>query len=61
MILLIPAQFSQNINSEKKAQLQLITDGTDLNLANQIYNFMSNIISDFYGQQTIQQNFGTFG
>ena len=58
MILVIPAQFSQNMNSGKKSQLQLITDGTDLNLANQIYNFMSNIISDFYGQQTIQQNFG---
>ena len=58
MILVVPAQFSQNMNSGKKAQLQLITDGTDLNLANQIYNFMSNIISDFYGQQTIQQNFG---
>ena len=58
MILVIPAQFSQDMNSEKKTQLQLITDGTDLNLANQIYNFMSNIILDFYGQQTLQQNSG---
>jgi ABC-2 type transport system permease protein len=58
MILVIPAQFSQNINSGKKAQLQLITDGTDLNMANQIYNFMSNIIMDFYGQKTFQQSFG---
>lgn len=58
MILVIPAQFSQDMNSGKKAQLQLITDGTDLNLANQIYNFMSNIILDFYGQQTLQQNSG---
>ena len=58
MILVIPAQFSQDMNSGKKTQLQLITDGTDLNLANQIYNFMSNIILDFYGQQTLQQNSG---
>jgi ABC-2 type transport system permease protein len=58
MILVIPAQFSQDMNSGKKTQLQLITDGTDLNLANQIYNFMSNIILDFYGQQTFQQNSG---
>jgi ABC-2 type transport system permease protein len=52
MILVIPAQFSQNMNSGKKAQIQLITDGTDLNMANQIYNFMSNIIMGFYGQKT---------
>lgn len=58
MILVIPAQFSQNMNSGKKAQLQLITDGTDLNLANQIYTFMTNIVLDFYGQQTLQQNSG---
>ena len=58
MILVIPAQFFQNLNSGKKVQLQLITDGTDLNLANQIYNFLSNIIMDFYGQQTLQQTSG---
>lgn len=58
MILVIPTQFSQNLNNGKKVQLQLITDGTDLNLANQIYNFMSNIIMDFYGQQTLQQKTG---
>ena len=58
MILVIPEQFSQNLNSGKKAQLQLITDGTDLNLANQIYNFMSNIILDFYGQRTLQSPTG---
>ncbi|MCZ2085495.1 MAG: ABC transporter permease, partial [Flavobacteriales bacterium] len=58
MILVIPAQFSQDINSGKKAQLQLITDGTDINMANQIYNFMSNIIMDFYGQETLQPKSG---
>ena len=58
MIVVIPAQFSQNISSGKKAQIQLITDGTDINMANQIYNFMSNILMDFYGQQTLQPNSG---
>ena len=58
MILVIPAQFAQDINSGKKAQLQLITDGTDINMANQIYNFMSNIIMDFYGQETLQPKSG---
>lgn len=58
MILVIPAQFAQDINSGKKTQLQLITDGTDINMANQIYNFMSNIIMDFYGQETFQPKSG---
>ena len=58
MILVIPAQFAQNMNSGQKAQLQLITDGTYINMANQIYNFMSNIIMDFYSQQTLQQTSG---
>ncbi|MBW8362890.1 MAG: ABC transporter permease [Kaistella sp.] len=58
MIVVIPEQFSQNLNSGKKTQVQLITDGTDINMANQIYNFMSNIILDFYGQQTLQSHSG---
>lgn len=58
MIMVIPAGFSEDLSSGKKTQLQLITDGTDLNLANQIYNFMSNIILDFYGQQTLVQTSG---
>ena len=51
MIVVIPALFSENLSAGKKAQLQLITDGTDINLANQINNFMSNILLDFYGQK----------
>ncbi|TXF77442.1 ABC transporter permease [Chryseobacterium sp.] len=58
MIVVIPEQFSQNLNSGRKAQLQMITDATDINLANQINNFLSNIILDFYGQQTVQQRSG---
>ena len=58
MILVIPEQFSQNLNSGKKAQIQILTDGTDINMANQIYNFMSNIILDFYGQQSLQSRTG---
>ena len=58
MIVVIPAHFGQNMNSGKKGQIQLITDGTDLNMANQIYNFMSNIILDFYGQKTFTPTSG---
>lgn len=54
IILVIPDRFSENLAIGKKAQLQLITDGTDINLANQILNFMNNIILDYYGQNTIQ-------
>lgn len=55
MIVVIPANFSEDLNGGKKTQIQLICDATDLNLANQIYNFMSNITMDFYGQQTAAQ------
>jgi len=58
IILVIPADFSENMESGKKAQLQLISDGTDLNFANQTYNFLSNIILDFYGQKTFQHSAG---
>lgn len=58
MILVIPEQFSQDMNSGKKTELQLICDGTDINLANQIFSFISNIILDFYGHQTLQANIG---
>lgn len=52
MILVIPDDFSENFILGKKGQLQLITDGTDINLANQIVSFMNNIILDLYGQST---------
>ncbi len=55
MIVVIPAQFDQNLSNGKKAQIQLISDGTDLNLANQIYNFMSQIVMDFYRQKTFTE------
>lgn len=58
MIMVIPSNFSADLGSGKKTQLQLISDATDLNLANQIYNFMSNITADFYGLQTGQPRSG---
>lgn len=48
MLLVIPQDFSENLIAGKKAQLQLISDGTDINLANQINGFMSSIILDYY-------------
>lgn len=49
MILVIPQDFSESMVAGKKPQLQLITDGTDINLGNQIIGFMSNILLDYYG------------
>lgn len=58
MIVVIPSGFSENLINGKKTQIQLISDATDLNLANQIYSFMSNITMDFYNQQTLQPHVG---
>lgn len=58
MIVNIPNGFSKDLASGKKTEIQLITDGTDLNLANQISSFLSNIVSNFYLEnlkQTPQQ------
>ncbi len=58
MVMVIPDDFSENLTSGKKTQLQLITDGTDINFANQIYSFMANIVMDFYGQSAMQSATG---
>lgn len=55
MIVVIPHNFSENFIHGKKAQLQLITDGTDINMANQIINFMNNIVTEFYVESHVQQ------
>lgn len=48
IILVIPHDFSENLNSQKKANIQIIADGTDINLGNQISSYFQNIITDFY-------------
>lgn len=48
MIVNIPQGFEKKLNNGEKANIQLIADGTDLNLANQISGFLGNIINDFY-------------
>lgn len=58
MILVIPDKFSENLVAGSKTQMQLITDGTDINHANQILNFMNNIILDYYGQNIISSASG---
>ena len=48
IVLVIPSDFSENLSLQKKANLQMIVDGTDINLGNQISNYLQNIIVDFY-------------
>ena len=51
IVLVIPSDFSENLSLQKKANLQMIVDGTDINLGNQISNYLQNIILDFYKSQ----------
>ena len=51
IVLVIPSDFSENLSLQKKANLQMIIDGTDINLGNQISNYLQNIILDFYKSQ----------
>lgn len=50
MIINIPDGFSRNLNNGQKTEIQFISDGTDINLANQILNFLNNITGEFYLQ-----------
>ncbi len=45
--LIIPADFTRNLNDEKPAKVQMICDGTDGNLAGQALGFAERIIASF--------------
>jgi len=51
LLLVIPSDFSENLTLGKKAKLQILVDGTDVNLGNQIANYFQNIVLDFYQNQ----------
>ena len=51
LLLVIPSDFSENLTQGKKAKLQILVDGTDVNLGNQIANYFQNIVLDFYQNQ----------
>jgi len=54
MAVIFPAGFSRNLSHSGKAQVQVITDGSDPNTANAIRNYVSSIIEDY--QQQLKQN-----
>lgn len=49
ILLVIPSDFSENLTQNQKAQIQILADGTDINLGNQIVGYLENIIRDYYG------------
>lgn len=53
LIVNIPNGFSKNLNNGQKTEIQLIADGTDINLANQISGYLGNIINGFYLENQI--------
>jgi len=54
LALVIPSDFDNTIIAQNKAQLQIIADATDPNLATTVTNYLSIIINDF--QNDINQN-----
>ncbi len=50
LVVNIPEGFSENLNNGQKTSIQLIADGTDINLANQISSYLGNIITSFYAE-----------
>ena len=55
LIINIPRGFAKNLNNGQKTDIQLIADGTDINLANQIAGFAGNIANEFYLKSQPQQ------
>ncbi len=53
LIVNIPNGFSEKLNKGQKTDIQLIADGTDINLANQISSYIGNIITSFYLENQI--------
>ena len=55
MVLVIPQQFSNDLQHANQTKLQLICDGSDPNVANTISNYASAIIRDFQNSIVHQQ------
>jgi ABC-2 type transport system permease protein len=48
---IFPAKFAQDLQHNKEAQIQIITDASDLNSSNQIVSYLTNIIQDYETEQ----------
>ncbi len=46
-----PAKFAQNLAENKEAQIQIISDASDLNASNQIVSYLTNIIQNYEAEQ----------
>ena len=52
--IIFPANFQNDLQHGNKTQLQIITDGTDVNQANTIYGYISSIVFDFASEGSLQ-------
>jgi ABC-2 type transport system permease protein len=48
---IFPAKFAEDLQHNKEAQIQIITDASDLNSSNQIVSYLTNIIQDYQTEQ----------
>jgi len=49
-IIIIPADFSENIKNRRKAEIGIIIDGSDPNVANLVYQYNERILLDFISE-----------
>ncbi|MCE6991774.1 ABC transporter permease [Dyadobacter sp. CY323] len=49
-VVVFPGNFNENLLHANKAQIQVITDATDINTANMVTNYLSSIILDYQNQ-----------
>ncbi len=49
--LVFPAKFYEDLSHGNKAQIQIITDASDINMANQISGFLTSIIMDYQAER----------
>jgi ABC-2 type transport system permease protein len=52
---IFPVDFSKRLSHGKNAQIQVITDATDINIARQITTYLSAIITDFQKENNLVQ------
>lgn len=49
--IVFPANFAQDLSHQKKAQIQVISDATDLNISNQVIAYLTNIVLNYQAEQ----------
>lgn len=53
---IFPSNFDEDLSHKKQAQIQIISDASDLNTSNQIITYLTNIILNYQAEQNQLQN-----